>query len=214
MKTEIDLTQLNPKERYKLITGVVTPRPIAFVTSLNETGTVNAAPFSFFNALSSDPCLIVLGLNPREDGSLKDTARNIGARGEFVVNMVDEGIAEQMNVCATDFPPGFSEVEETGLTPASSVQVKTPRIAESPAALECLHYQTVEVGGSRSIILGEVVHAAVRSDAVDAEKLRMDFSRYQPIGRLAGSLYSRFGEIFKLKRMTPEQYRADKSRHD
>src|SRR5687768_6986952 len=108
---EINLRELDAKNRYKLMTGVVVPRPIALVTTLGENGVVNAAPFSFFNVMGSDPPIVAMGPGWRPDGSAKDTALNIRATGEFVINLVDENLAQQMNICATDFPAGESEIE-------------------------------------------------------------------------------------------------------
>src|SRR4028119_647196 len=100
---QFDLRELSSRDRYKLLVSVVVPRPIALVTSLNATGHVNAAPFSFFNVMGSDPPLVVLGIGDRSPGAPKDTAHNIRCAGEFVVNIVDEAIAEKMNICAVDF---------------------------------------------------------------------------------------------------------------
>src|SRR5688500_523469 len=129
---DIDPASLKPSDCYKLLTCLIVPRPIALVTTLGADGIVNAAPFSFFNVLGSEPPVVVLGVGDRSDGDPKDTALNIRRSGEFVVNVVTEEIAEAMNVCATDFPHGRSELEAAGLTPAASAKVRTPRIAESP----------------------------------------------------------------------------------
>lgn len=128
------IAELAPELRYKLLVSLVVPRPIAFITTRDATGLVNAAPFSFFNVFSDDPPLVIIGIGRRADGSPKDTARNIEATGEFVVNLVDEATAEAMNVTAIDFPPDESEIGPASLTLADSVEVAPPRVAEAPAA--------------------------------------------------------------------------------
>src|ERR1700732_3011557 len=131
------LRDLSPHDRYKLLCGVVVPRPIALVTTLDANGAVNAAPFSFFNVFSEDPPLVVLGLQHRPDHGPKDTTRNIHRDGEFVVHLVDEALALAMNDCAIDFPAGDSEVEAAALETLPSVDVRVPRLAAAPFALEC-----------------------------------------------------------------------------
>ena len=133
----LSFADLEPRQRYKLLCGLVVPRPIALVTTLSPEGVVNAAPFSFFNVFSENPALIVLGLQHNPDGSPKDTTRNIHVTGEFVVNLVDEAIAEAMNLTSIDFPPGESEPVVAGLGLAVSTLVKPPRLADAPAAFEC-----------------------------------------------------------------------------
>jgi flavin reductase (DIM6/NTAB) family NADH-FMN oxidoreductase RutF len=134
---DLNFADLAPRQRYKLLCGLVVPRPIALVSTLSPDGVVNAAPFSFFNAFSENPALIVLGLQHNEDGSPKDTTRNNHVSGEFVVNLVDEAIAEAMNITATDFPPEESEPAIANLRLAASTLVKPPRLADAPAAFEC-----------------------------------------------------------------------------
>src|ERR1700752_4427153 len=149
-----DLAALTPHDRYKILISLVIPRPIALVTTVGPTGVVNAAPFSFFNLFSESPPLAVLGLQARPDKSLKDTSAHIRERGEFVINLVDEALGEQMNQCAVDFPPEVSEIEAAKLNLLPSAKVKIPRIAEAPAALECRHYTTLEVSASRRLAIG------------------------------------------------------------
>src|SRR5262249_33603602 len=138
-KMHFDLAQIPASDAYKLLVSTVVPRPIALATTVDRSGRVNAAPFSFFNAVSSIPPVVVLGISPgaaSEDG-FKDTERNIRDSGEFVVNLVDESLAERMNICAVDFPAGTGELDEAELTPLPSVGVQPPRIAQSPVAFEC-----------------------------------------------------------------------------
>src|ERR1700723_3740935 len=134
-----DMEKPKGRTSHNLLIGLVAPRPIALVTSMNEDGRLNAAPFSSYNYLCTDPPIIGMGVTDRPTGGFvpKDTARNIRRSGEFVVNVVTEDIARQMNICATDFPAEMSEVEMAGFTTVASEKVKPPRIAEAHAALEC-----------------------------------------------------------------------------
>jgi flavin reductase (DIM6/NTAB) family NADH-FMN oxidoreductase RutF len=156
MKFEMDKTPA--RQIYNLLIGLVAPRPIAWVTSMDENGRLNAAPFSAYNYLCTDPPIVGMGVMNRPGrGSIpKDTARNIRRTGEFVINVVTEDLIGKMNICATDFPAEFNELEMASLTTAPSSVVKVPRIAEAHAALECTEFTTLEIGRSR-IILGRVV---------------------------------------------------------
>jgi len=155
MKFEMDKTPA--RQIYNLLIGLVAPRPIAWVTSMDEAGRLNAAPFSSYNYLCANPPIVGMGVTDRPGTRTpKDTARNIRRTGEYVINVVTEDLIEKMNVCATDFPEGVNELEMAGLTTAPSSVVKVPRIAEAHAALECTEFTTMEIGRSR-IILGRVV---------------------------------------------------------
>jgi len=194
--------QLENAKRYKLLVSLVVPRPIALVTTLGQPGTesegvVNAAPFSFFNVLADDPPIVIISIENRDSGPPKDSSRNILAGGQFVVNLVDESIAERMHQCSTDFPPGVSEPEEVGFTLAPSVQVAPPRLVEAPAALECTVYQTIDMP-KRSLIIGQVRHLHVRDELVDPESLRVRMDKYHPVGRLFANRYCRTGDQFEL----------------
>src|SRR5208282_2630373 len=134
---EFDLEGKYADRAYALLASLVTPRPIAWVTSLSPDGVVNAAPFSFFNLLGANPPILGFCPGDRDDGTPKDTARNIRLSHEFVVNLVDEQLAEAMNKTAASLPYGVSEITSAGLSTAPSSVVKPPRIAESPASLEC-----------------------------------------------------------------------------
>ena len=205
-----DPNALSEHDRYKLLISLVIPRPIALVTTLGPTGVVNAAPFSFFNMFSESPPLAVLGLQAKPGGSLKDTSAHIRDRGEFVINLVDEALGEQMNQCAVDFPPEISEVEAAKLNLLTSEKVKTPRIAEAPAALECRHYTTLEVSASRRLAIGEVVHIHVRGGLWDTEKMRIDMKAYRPLARLFGNFYASLSEPFTHKRQSYEEWAAER----
>jgi len=191
---------LEPRERYKLLCASVTPRPIALVTCVSPEGVVNAAPFSFFNVFSEDPALVVLGLQHGPGNHPKDTTRHIAAAGEFVVNLVDEGLAEAMNICAIDFPPEVSEIDAAGLALLPGVSVAVPRIAEAPFALECRKQVALAFSPTRELLIGEVVRIHARAGLVDPKTLRVSMSDYKPVGRMFGDGYSRQNDRFDLRR--------------
>ncbi len=200
-----DFADMTPLDRYKLLCGVVVPRPIALVTSKDAQGRVNAAPFSFFNVFSEDPAQIVLGLQHRA-GAPKDTTRNLAQAGEFVVNMVDEPLAEKMSLCAIEFPSDLSEIEELGIATEPGVRVAVPRMALAPVALECRKTVSLAFSASREILIGEVLAVHARHGLTDPVNLHTDTDRYRPIGRLAGASYCRQGEVFKLPRLTYDEW--------
>ncbi len=205
---EFDLQELAPRNRYKLLTGVVVPRPIAWVTTLDENGVVNAAPFSFFNVMGSDPPIVAFGPSWRPDGANKDTPHNIRLTGEFVINLVDENLAAQMNICATDFPAGESEIEAAKLELAPSIRVKVPRIAASPAQLECREHSSIEIGKTR-IVLGEVLHLRIRDDLVNSEKFYVAGEKMNLIGRMHGpGGYTRTRDYFEIPRLNYDEWKA------
>ena len=202
-----DLDQLTPGDRYKLLISVVVPRPIAFTTTLDTEGRVNAAPFSFFNVMGYDPPIVMLAPSNRPDGTPKDTALNIRATRAFVVNVVDEALAEAMNVAATPFPRGTNELDEAGLTTAPSVQVAVPRIAEAPVSLECREVMTLNLGRTR-IVLGEVLHLHLRDDLLDLERMRVHTDRLHAVGRMhGGGWYTRTSDLFRMDRISVEAWR-------
>jgi flavin reductase (DIM6/NTAB) family NADH-FMN oxidoreductase RutF len=208
-----DLDQLPASHAYKLLVGLVAPRPIALITSMNESGLLNAAPFSAYNYLCTDPPIIGVGVTNRPDQQYvpKDTARNIRRTGEFVVNVVTEDIAEKMNLCATDFPREMSEVELAGFTTAPSQKVKPPRLAEAHAALECREYTTMEIGRSR-IILGRVVAVYVEDRYVDPAGPYIQADELHAIGRMNGlGNYVRTREAFMtIPRISYEEWKSGK----
>lgn len=202
-----DFSALSARDRYKLLGGLVVPRPIALVTSRSRDGQDNAAPFSFFNVLAEEPPIVVLGLGVSGSGGAKDTTNNIRDTGEFVVNLVDEAIAEAMNLCAIDFPPEVSEIHIADFELLPCERVQAARIAASPVHLECRRLITLQPGRERYIVLGEVLWLHVKDGIVDPDSLRVADS-YQPIGRLFGSGYARTHDRFELPRLTHEQWRA------
>jgi flavin reductase (DIM6/NTAB) family NADH-FMN oxidoreductase RutF len=207
---EFDFTQLKPQERYKLLTALVVPRPIAWVTSLNPDASVNAAPFSFFNAMGSDPPILALGIGNHPGNRPKDSANNIQRSGFFVVNLVSEDLAEAMNLTAVEFPAGVSEIEAAGLELAPSVHVVVPRIAQAPAAFECRLHSVLEIGRNR-ILIGEVLGAFVRDEfVIDPEKLYLDSGALRLIGRMGGrGGYMRTSDRFEMPRKTLEEWQAE-----
>ena len=182
-----EVEKVKPHNIYNLLIGLVAPRPIALVTSMNEDGRLNAAPFSAYNYLCTDPPIVGLGVTDRPGGGYvpKDTARNIRRGGEFVVNVVTEDLAQQMNICATDFPAEIDELEMAGLTTEPSSVVKVPRIREAHAALECVEHSTIEIGRSR-IILGRVVAMYVEDQFVDPAGPYIRSEELHAIGRMNG----------------------------
>lgn len=208
---EFDFATLPPKDRYRLLIGSVVPRPIALVTTRDERGVPNAAPFSFFNCFSHDPPILALGMELRAEGGLKDTVRIIRATREFVVNLVSEEIAERMNICAVDFPGGMDELAEAGFTAVASSAVKPPRIQESPVNMECKLIEELRFGegGKRSIVLGEVLRFHIRDDVL-TPRGHIDLDRMKPVGRLAGSGYVRLSDRFDIKRISYGEWRDRK----
>ena len=202
----IDPATNAPKDNYKLLTNLVVPRPIAWVTSQGASGVVNLAPFSFFNAVGSDPLFILISVGNNDDGNPKDTGRNIAANGEWVVNLVTEDLLAAMNISAADFPPGESELVAAGLEPAASLRVKVPRIARSQAALECRLHSKVPLG-LYTLFIGEVVMFHVADHLVGE---RMHIEGFAPIGRLGSpSAYCRTTDRFNLPRINYAQWRKD-----
>ncbi len=181
------MAETKPKTIYNLLIGLVAPRPIALVTSMNDEGRLNAAPFSAYNYLCTDPPVVGLGVTDKPGGGFvpKDTARNIRRGGEFVVNVVTEDLLRQMNVCATDFPAEVDELDMAGLTTVPSSQVKVPRIREAHAALECVEHTTLEIGRSR-IILGRVLAMYVEDAFVDPAGPYIRSEELHAVGRMNG----------------------------
>jgi flavin reductase (DIM6/NTAB) family NADH-FMN oxidoreductase RutF len=197
---ELDLEKESTGKAYTLLASLVTPRPIALVTTLSTDGRVNAAPFSFFNLMGANPPICAFAPGDRDDGTPKDTARNIRSTHEFVVNLVDESIATAMNECAASLPFGENELTRAGLTPTESSLVKPPRIAEAPASLECFEWGTLQIGGNRMVI-GLIKRLHIRDELYDADKQRINIPKLLTIGRMASPhWYCRTGDRFEMKR--------------
>jgi len=192
---EIPANSLNWDQTYKLMTGAIVPRPIAWVTTLSPEGVVNAAPFSAFTLLSQDPPTILF--QAVEDEREKDTARNIRLSGEFVVNIPNLPLLEQMHLCSASLPPEQSEVERFGIATAPSVCVKPPRIAAAPICFECKLIMFFPIGREPHVVfIGEVKHFYVRDDLYDDG--RIDQALLQPICRIGGPWYARPGEMIHM----------------
>ena len=183
--------ELAPRDRYKLLISFVLPRPIAWITTIGPTGVVNAAPFSFFNVFGEDPPLIMVAINKRPDGRLKDTWTNIQRTGEFVVNLTDEPLAKAMHDSSGDFPPNVGEPDYLGLKLAPSVDIKPPRLADAPWALECKTWQVINVKDDRQLIIGEGLRFHVRDELWDPQAMRVHMERYHPVGRMFADRYCR-----------------------
>jgi flavin reductase (DIM6/NTAB) family NADH-FMN oxidoreductase RutF len=197
---EIDLTGPHREDAYMILAGLVTPRPIALTTTVDLGGRVNAAPFSFFNVLGDSPPIVGLCPGDREPGVPKDTAQNIRMTQEFVVNLVDEPLAEKMNLCASSLPAGENELTLAGLTAVPSRVVQPPRIAESPASLECRCHSILEIGGNR-LVIGEVLRVHVREGLFDPVTWLIRAGHYHPIGRMQSPhWYCRTQDLFEMRR--------------
>jgi len=186
---------------YKLLVSTIVPRPIAFVTSISRDGVLNAAPYSFFNAMGSAPPVVALGFQPAEDGGRKDTPANILETREFVVNLVDETMAVQMNQAAGSHAPDVDEVALTGLDTVPSFEVRPPRLKASPAAFECKLLDKTELSGGGVILIGEVLQFHIKDAAITGyDPLRIDIDELAPIARLNGPHYARITDKFSIKR--------------
>ena len=208
-----DLTETSPENAYKLLVATIGPRPIAWVTTQDVDGSLNAAPFSFFNALSGNPPVVGIGIGGRAPGDVKDTGGNIRRTGQFVVNLVSYELAQQMNITAIDFPKEVNELEQAGLTTAPSKRVKPPRIAEAPVAMECERLVIVEVGIDRAVILGRVVAFHVRDDCVlDKDRCYIDTPKLDLIGRMHGAgWYARTTDRFEMPRINVNEWALRKA---
>ncbi|MBB3956114.1 flavin reductase family protein [Novosphingobium sediminicola] len=200
---QFDMRELPMVTRYKIINSTITPRPIAWITTLSPDGVVNAAPYSFFNAVGTEPPLVVLGLlkEPRSR-TLKHTATNIIANGEFVVNLVCEGDAQKMNECSVDAPVDVSEIDYAGIETTPSVVVAPPRIATSPVSFECRKVAALDIGTQQTVVIGEVLMAHIRDEFItDRERVYFDTPAMKLIGRTHGSgWYVRNSDAFQLDR--------------
>ena len=201
----INPAQLTTKDRYKLITGSIVPRPIAWVSTMDKEGRLNLAPFSYFTAVCTDPMTLLFcpgwsGLR----GRMKDTLHNVRETGEFVINIVDETTKEAMNLSATEFEAGISEFEWAHVTPAPSNVVAVPRVAEAPIAFECKLQQVVmihEGPGGGAAVFGEVQAMYVRDDVYENGRILPE--KLEPIGRLAGGTYAHINQLFNMERVPP-----------
>ena len=201
---EFTPSKLSLKQRHQLLLGAITPRPIAFVGTVDSAGNRNLSPFSFFNAFGANP--VTIGVSPAysgRTGEAKDTLNNIRATGEFTVSIVNHAIVRQMQLSAGEYPPEVDEFELSGLTPLEGLKVSAPGVAQSPVVLECTLQQIIELGGepgSGNLVLGEVVQYRIAEEVLDDEGL-IDPYKLDPVGRLGGAWYSRVREaLFAIDR--------------
>ncbi len=207
-----DCAAISGKLSYKLLSSTIVPRPIAWVVTRSDTGRLNAAPFSFFNAFSGEPPVACLGIGEGLHGP-KDTLNNIRANGELVINLVSEANVVAMNITATPFGAEIDELDEVGLDTHASIHVKPPRIAASPASFECRVREVIPLGQSNHLILVNVLAAHIADEAVtDAERCRIDASRLDLVGRMESpGWYVRTRDRFMLRQMKLEAYEASKT---
>ena len=200
----INLSELSEPQVYFTMTQTIIPRPIAWVLSENESGSYNLAPFSYFNAVCSDPPLIMISIGKKPDGSLKDTLVNIEARSEFVIHIVSGDLIEPMNQSSATLPAGESELERSGLATAEMPGCRLPRLADARIAFACECYEIHSIGSiPQSLVLGKVRGIHIDDGVVGKDekgRLRVDAGLVDPIGRLGASEYVSFGEKIRLTR--------------
>jgi flavin reductase (DIM6/NTAB) family NADH-FMN oxidoreductase RutF len=207
---DLELAQLSAHERYKLLIGLVIPRPIAWVSTWSAEGVANCAPFSFFNVISEEPPLCILSFNWRSDREIKHTLKNIRRTGEFVVNLADEATANAMHLSSLEMPEAESEFARTGLTPVPARLVKHPRIGEAAAALECRVERRIGFGPEREMVVGEILLVHARDGIIDPMTKRISEELYRPVGRLFANRYCSTRERFDLPGALPPE-RADRA---
>ena len=201
---DLTLAELPQRERYKLLIGLVIPRPVAWISTRSANGVANCAPFSFFNVISEEPPLCILSFNRRSDGEMKHTLKNIRRTGEFVVNLADEGTANAMHASSAELPEAESEFARTGLTAAPALMVKHPRIAEAAASLECRVERRIEFGPERELVIGTILLVHARDGIIDPKTKRISEERYRPVGRLYAARYCTTRQRFNLPGELPE----------
>ena len=214
---DFDLSKVAPHQTYNLLIGLVAPRPIAWITSLDHEGRLNAAPFSAYNYVGTDPPIVAIGVGNRPGRDIvgKDTARNIRNTREFVINVVNEEVAQAMNLCAVDFPPGVNELEIAAMPTEPSLVVSVPRIAKAPAALECREITTLEIGRSR-VVLGHVVAMHVKDEFLDPAGRYVRAEEMHAIGRMngRGAYVKTRDAFFHIQRMTYDEWQKKEKAGD
>ena len=204
----IDFDQIDKKLKYKVLTAAVIPRPPALVTTVDSSGTPNAAPFSFFNIFSDEPPIVGLGIGRRASGPKKDTASNIEATGEFVAHIVDDPMFEGMLITASAVPQGVNELPLAGFETVACDYVAAPRIPQASVAFECRRYVTVQCGVARDIVLGEIIAAHIRDDLWDGGREYIRWDGKFPVARLFGTQYARFSGAYSGTVADPDELLA------
>lgn len=193
----IDFTDLSRGRAYHLMTALVVPRPIAFVTSMNQEGIVNAAPFSWYQTISASPPMISIAIG-RKDSGLKDTASNINLSKEFVINFCSVDMAEVVQYCAHDFSSDISEADRAGLTLIDSTDIKTPRIANSPCQFECRLVDVLKIGSATTdLYIGQIIRAHVASDSFEGDRVSVE--KLNPLARLDANSFAGITKSFTVK---------------
>lgn len=198
----LDFETLPPREAYSWMIHAITPRPIAWISTISAEGKTNLAPFSFFQGVCSKPPMVIFSGAIDRHGKKKDSVINVGQVPEFVVNVVPHALAELMNHTATPLPHGESEFEKFGIATAPSIKVRPPRVAQAPVAFECRLDRVIDLGDGPSgsnVVFGRIVHAHV-AEAVLGEDGQIDSRKLDTIGRMGGDFYTRTGELFVINR--------------
>lgn len=198
---KFDLDHVDPAVAYKLLAATVMPRPIAWVVTQDKDGKLNAAPYSFFNVMGANPPTVAIGILADPVRGFKDTARNILDTGEFVVNLVSEGLVSEMNITSIDAPMGVDELELAGLATVPSSHIRPPRIAGSPVAFECVTHTIVETGQCQVVVIGRVLAVYIDDRFVlNAARGHIDTPALNLIARSYGSTYVRSRDTFEVQR--------------
>lgn len=199
---QFESNKTDPSVLYKLLTGIIIPRPIGWISTIDSNGINNLAPFSYFNMVSSDPPCVMFSTR-RDNNKNKDTLNNVLQNGQFVVNLVTLEVVEQMNATSEAVDATVDEFELASLTPIDSVSIQPKRVKESPIHLECemIHHYFIDnnEGGGACIVIGKIKTIHI-DDSILMENNRINLDVYKPVARLAGSNYSTLGELFSIKR--------------
>ena len=205
---QFDFKEMTPPERYKLLLATVLPRPIAWITTRDASGAINAAPFSFFNVFGNDPATVGIGIGSKGPREPKDTRANIRANEQFVVNLVPFALAQEMRITSIAFPRGVEEAKEAKLSLAPSERVEVPRIAQAPVSMECTLMQEVLLGGF-SLVLGRILLVHVRDEAVrDRGRQHIDANKLDLIGRMEGAWYTKTTDRFEMPPIALDDWKA------
>ena len=198
------------KEAYSFMISLIVPRPVAFITSTSRDGIINAAPYSYFNGISSNPPLICVSIYNKPDNSKKDTLLNIIENGEFCINMVNDKMCSEVTVCGANFNRTVSEIDYTSLTTVPCVKLNTVRIHESPVSMEVKLKKIINDLGNFSLIIGEIILYHVKDEFIDKETGLFDYKKANIVGRLGSDDYGKIGEIISIERKPVNEYSIKK----